>query len=103
MEALKTYTQEKTLAERVNEILAAEKMNKQELAMKLNISRSMISQYLNGKYNSNPETIEARLKEFIAAYENGTADIMAVPDTMINSNVQPAKLGVTGGVKPKIQ
>ena len=63
MEALKTYTQEKTLAERVNEILAAEKMNKQELAMKLNISRSMISQYLNGKYNSNPETIEARLKD----------------------------------------
>lgn len=103
MEALKTYTQEKTLAERVNEILAAEKMNKQELAMKLNISRSMISQYLNGKYNSNPETIEARLKEFVSAYENGTADIMAVPDTMINSNVQPAKLGVTGGVKPKIQ
>ena len=103
MEALKTYTQEKTLAERVNEILAAEKMNKQELAMKLSISRSMISQYLNGKYNSNPETIEARLKEFVSAYENGTADIMAVPDTMINSNVQPAKLGVTGGVRPKIQ
>ena len=105
MEAMKTYTQEKTLAERVNEILAAEKMNKQELAMRLNMSRSrsMISQYLNGKYNSNPEKIEARLKEFVSAYENGTADIMSVPDTMINSNVQPAKLGVTGGVKPKIQ
>ena len=28
MEALKTYTQEKTLAERVNEILAAEKSQK---------------------------------------------------------------------------
>ena len=28
MEALKTYTQEKTLAERVNEILAAEKIGR---------------------------------------------------------------------------
>ena len=38
MEALKTYTQEKTLAERVNDILAEIKMTKQELAMQLNIS-----------------------------------------------------------------
>lgn len=74
MEALmeNTYTQEKTLAERVNEILKELKMNKQELAMRISYSRPAISQYLNGKYQSNPAELEAKLREFVQEYEKST-------------------------------
>lgn len=64
-----TYTVEKPLRERVIEILAEMKMNKAELAMRLHFSRSAISQYLNGKYNSNPEEIEKALSGFVKEYE----------------------------------
>lgn len=75
MEALQmeTYTQEISLRERVNEILKEMKMNKAELALRLNYSRSMISQYLNGKYNSDPAQLEAQLREFVNAYESEPA------------------------------
>ena len=66
--AMNTYTQEKTIQERVQEILKETKMNKAELAIRLNYSRSAISQYLNGKYNSDPTQLEAKLMEFIAEY-----------------------------------
>lgn len=72
MEALKvdTYTVEMTLAERVNGILREMKMTKQELALRIKYSRSAVSQYLGGKYSSDPAEIESRLKEFIEKYEN---------------------------------
>lgn len=71
MEALaqNTYTMEKTLRERVIEILKELKMNKAELALRMNFSRSAVSQYLNGKYNSNPEALEEKLTEFVKEYE----------------------------------
>lgn len=68
--AMNTYTQEKTIQERVQEILKETKMNKAELAIRLNYSRSAISQYLNGKYNSDPTQLEAKLMEFIAGYDS---------------------------------
>lgn len=94
MEALKTYTKEMTLRERVDDILREIKMPKAELAMKLKYSRSAVSQYLNGKYNSDPAEIEARLREFVQAYEQQTgqaeapagADIKAVP--MLRPKIQ---------------
>lgn len=87
MEALKTYTKEMTLRERVMEILGEMKMTKAELALQLQYSRSAVSQYLNGKYSSDPTEIEARLREFVQAYEQQTgqaeapagADIKAAP------------------------
>ena len=97
MEALKTYTQEKTLAERVNDILAEIKMTKQELAMQLNISRSAVSQYLNGKYSSNPEAIEARLRDFVSSYDRGD-DVVERPEAFLNRDSE-----VVGSVKPKIE
>ena len=71
MEALaqNTYTMEKPLRERVVEILAELKMNKAELALRMNFSRSAVSQYLNGKYNSYPEAVEEKLTEFVKEYE----------------------------------
>lgn len=69
MEALKTYKKEMTLRERVLEILGEMKMTKAELALQLQYSRSAVSQYLNGKYSSDPAEIEARLTAFVQTYE----------------------------------
>lgn len=95
MEALaqNTYTMEKTLRERVIEILKELKMNKAELALRMNFSRSAVSQYLNGKYNSNPEALEEKLTEFVKEYEehvkSETEEVKAIGRTV-------------SGVKPKI-
>lgn len=65
METLNTYTAQKSLAEQMNERLAELKMTKQEAAMRMNYSRSALSQYLNGKYNSDPTEIEKKIVEFL--------------------------------------
>ena len=59
METEGTYTQEKSLRERMLETLKDMKMTKQELAMEIDYSRSAVSQYLGGKYASDPAEIEA--------------------------------------------
>lgn len=67
MEALTgaAYTREETLRETVSRLLAEKKMNKAELALKIEYSRSAVSQYLNGKYNSDATEIEAKLGQFV--------------------------------------
>ncbi|MCI8410389.1 MAG: AAA family ATPase [Lachnospiraceae bacterium] len=94
MEALNTYTKEITLRERVTEILKELKMTKAELALKIQYSRSAVSQYLGNKYNSDPTEIEARLAEFVKAYEakNGS-----------QTGVEYAKGGCIPVIKPKIE
>lgn len=67
MEALNTYKAEKTLAEQMNERLAELKMTKAEAALKMNYSRSALSQYLNGKYGSDPAELEKKIVEFLEA------------------------------------
>lgn len=57
------------LAERVVGRLSALKMNKAELAMLINLSRPMVSQYLSGKYMSNPTTVEKALEKWLAETE----------------------------------
>ena len=60
------YTSEvKTLAQKVNEYLEANKKTKAELANELNYSRTTISRYLSGKYDSDTTEIEARLEEYL--------------------------------------
>ena len=75
------------------EILKELKMNKAELALRMNFSRSAVSQYLNGKYNSNPEALEEKLTEFVKEYEehvkSETEEVKAIGRTV-------------SGVKPKI-
>lgn len=75
MEALEmnTYKANKTLVETVNDIITGQidpnyKMTKQELAMKIQYSRAAVSQYLNGKYQSDPTELESRLTEFVEAW-----------------------------------
>ena len=53
------------LAVKVNERLRVLCINKQMLAVQYHCSRSMISQYLSGKYRSNPDTVEEILNRFL--------------------------------------
>lgn len=86
MEALMdaAYTKEETLRETVNRLLSERKMNKAELALKIEYSRSAVSQYLNGKYNSDATDLEAKLEQFVrecggeAQPGSGTATLKAV-------------------------
>lgn len=89
MEALesKTYTTEKTLAERMNERLAELHMTKAEAAMRMNYSRSAVSQYLNGKYASDSTEIEKKITEFLIA-SGDTEGIPEAPDTTGDTGVK---------------
>lgn len=65
MEALNTYTVERTLKEKVADILTEKKMAKAELALAIGYSRSAVSRYLGGKYDSDPTELEAALARFV--------------------------------------
>ena len=79
MEAVQLYTDEKGLKERVLDILAQTGITKAELAERLTemgdtrYTRSTISKYLSGKYDSNPAGIESVLMEFISGFEEDGA------------------------------
>ncbi|MGN0153480.1 MAG: AAA family ATPase [Lachnospiraceae bacterium] len=88
-----TYTQEKTLAERVNEILAELKMTKQELALKIDYSRPAVSRYLNGKYEADATELEERLLKFVGEYEG----------TQRGEGEAKPELNVVSGVRKKIE
>lgn len=74
MEALeaRTYTKAKTLAEQMGDRLAEMKMTKAEAALRMNYSRSALSQYLNGKYASDPTELEKKILAFLQ--ETGGAE-----------------------------
>ena len=78
MEALNTYKAEKTLAEQMNERLAELKMTKAEAALKMNYSRSALSQYLSGKYASDPTELEKKIRMFME--ESGGMDGGQAPE-----------------------
>lgn len=83
MEVLNTYKAGKTLAEVMNEKLAELKMTKAEAALRMNYSRAALSQYLNGKYASDPTELEKKIREFLQAYgetANGGAKESASPE-----------------------
>lgn len=67
------------LALMVVERLKTMKMNKAEMAIRIGCSRAMVSQYLSGKYQSNPETIENALMGFMEEteeeYGNGDSEV----------------------------
>jgi len=66
MEALKSYTNPKSLANLMNERLKDMGMNKAEAALRMNYSRSALSKYLNNKYEASDTTeIELKIEEFL--------------------------------------
>ena len=78
----KTMGKPTELAMRVNERLKAMRGNKAELAIKSGCSRSMVSQYLAGKYQSDATTVETALKRFLEETEGeyGTGQSEASTD-----------------------
>ena len=64
------------LAVKVNERLRVLCINKQMIGVQYNCSRSMISQYLSGKYRSNPETVEKILNQFLEDTEDRYQEIL---------------------------
>lgn len=79
MEALSTYKITKTLAEQMNERLAELKMTKSEAALKMQYSRAALSQYLNGKYASDPSEIEKKVVEFLEMSGGMAAEYHSLP------------------------
>lgn len=95
MEALNTYVTEMTLREKVTEILSETKMTKAELALKIGYSRSAVSRYMSGKYDSDPKELEAKLIEFVKGHEDEkTGEASTVPGN--TDRIIPM-------VRPKIQ
>jgi len=62
------YTGEtQTIAERVNNYIAATKGSIAGIAREINYSRTTISRYLSGKYDSDPSTFGSRAKKLTPA------------------------------------
>jgi hypothetical protein len=75
--ATATYTENKSLAEKVNEYLTATGTSIATLAREISYSRTAVSRYLGGKYDSDVTGIEGRLAEFLSAH---TGEKIALPD-----------------------
>jgi DNA transposition AAA+ family ATPase len=56
-----------SLVARCNAYCAANKLSRADFAKLVNFSRSAVSQYLNGKYNSNPANVEAAIRRFFSS------------------------------------
>ena len=72
------------LALKVNERLRKMRGNKAEIAIRYGCSRAMVSQYLNGKYKSDPSTIEEILERFLADTEDKYGDGSMQGETLKN-------------------
>lgn len=72
-----TYTDSKNLAEKVNEHLIATGKSIASLAKAIVYSRTTVSRYLSGKYDSDTSDIEARL---VAYLEEHTGETVTLPD-----------------------
>ncbi|MCD7948289.1 MAG: AAA family ATPase [Oscillospiraceae bacterium] len=85
--AITLYTASKDLAAQVKEYLSASKTSIATLAQEINYSRTTVSRYLAGKYDSDPADIEMRLTDYISAH-TGT-------------EVPPPAPGAKAGKKPQ--
>lgn len=63
-----TYTESKSLAEKVKNHLEATGTSIAALASAINYSRTTVSRYLGGKYDSDTKDIELRLAEYLAKH-----------------------------------
>lgn len=67
----------KSLAEKINDHLAATKSSIASLAREVNYSRTAVSRYLSGKYDSDANGLEAKLAEWYAQH---TGETVAIPE-----------------------
>lgn len=83
-----TYTDITPLAQRVIERLNQLRMNKAELAMKYGYSRPAVSQYLNGKYKSDPSALEGMMQQFLDDSEMDVSNKGHAGDKVLKPKVQ---------------
>lgn len=65
----------KSLAEKINDHLASTKSSIASLAREVNYSRTAVSRYLSGKYDSDANGLEAKLAEWYAQHTGETVAI----------------------------
>ena len=80
-----------SLAERCTVYIANNKLNRTEFAKLVNFSRSAVSQYLEGKYSSNPANIEAAIRRFFASIGE------EAPQTVASFPAKQTAAGLTPG------
>lgn len=78
-----TYTANEELRARCNETLTRLRWNKAEMAIRIGIHRSIVSQYLNGKKVSNVERVETAIETFLEEIEAAAES----EDTSVEKNV----------------
>lgn len=72
-----TYTEGKSLADKINDHLMSTGKSIALLAKEINYSRTTVSRYLSGKYESNSTDIEKQLAEYLSHFtgENFTSSV----------------------------
>lgn len=88
-----TYTVAFSLAERVLAKLAELRLSKQELAIHVGLSRTAVSQYLSGKYRSDPANVESALEGFLTEQGEAaiTLQVTKTEDTLTKQKAVPKK------------
>lgn len=83
-----TYTQGKSLAQQINDYLAATRTSIATLANEIpGYSRPTISRYLSGKYEGDVATIEGLLKDWLA---QRTGEVVDIPERLRQDLQSPA-------------
>lgn len=85
-EVLTTYTGTQSIAEKVKAYLSSSGKSIALLATEINYSRTTVSRYLGGKYDSDTTDIEARLAEYISKH---TGEEIAFPTVLKQSEKRP--------------
>lgn len=75
------YTENRSLAERINEHLALNGKSIALLAREINYSRTTVSRYLSGKYESDASEIEAKLSDYLSKCTGETVQFPIVDKT----------------------
>lgn len=78
-ESIIVYTNSRELADKVNDHLAGTKTSIATLARAINYSRTTVSRYLSGKYDSDPADLEARLGNYLTEHTGEQIELSA-PD-----------------------
>ena len=68
-----TYTEAQSLAQKINNYILTNRSSIANVAKSIGYSRTTVSRYLAGKYDSDPTDLENKLAEFLA-HETGEAD-----------------------------
>lgn len=74
-----TYTEVKSLAQTVNDFILATRSSIANVAKEIGYSRTTVSRYLSGKYDSDPTDLETKLAEYIARMTGEAVEIPMAP------------------------